>query len=293
MRNLLFPTTCGELFGLLQELPQCRLMAGGTDLLVALRSLPADDRPLVCLERVAELSEISATADGGVSIGACATFGRIMTAPLLTGRYPLLTQAAATVGGPAIRNMATIGGNIATASPAADSLPPLYLLDVAVEIRAAAGSRTVPIAEFILGPRKTLLRSGEIISRVILPPAGGGDIQRFEKVGRRRSLAIAVASLASMIRLEGDCVVEARLAWGSVGPTVLRSPAAEQALIGRPLSAASLAVAAGHAHEAVRPIDDLRASAQYRRSVAGNLLLRLCGTEADRCEARPREVTRA
>ncbi len=275
MKQILFPATLKELFGLMADLPESRIMAGGTDLLVALRTADGADRPLIALERLEELSALSVQPDGGVTIGACTTFSRIMTHPLLVGRYSILTQAAGTVGGPAVRNMATIGGNIATASPAGDSLPPLYLLAAAVEINAAAGTRMLPIDRFIRGPRKTLLQPGEIISRIILPPAEKWNLQRFEKVGRRKSLAIAVVSLAAMIRLEGNCVVEARLAWGSVGPTVLRCPAAEQALVGQPLSQESLAMAAGSLYETVQPIDDLRASAAYRRTVAGNLLMRL------------------
>ncbi|MCE1225147.1 MAG: xanthine dehydrogenase family protein subunit M [Geobacteraceae bacterium] len=265
-----------ELFNLQEQQPEARIMAGGTDLLVALRHGPQDGRTIICLERIDELRRIDELEDGSVSIGATATFSSIARNTLLKERYPLLTQAAATVGGPAIRNMASIGGNIVTASPAADSLPALYLLDALLELRSAAGSRAVAIAEFILGPRRTMLQPGEIISRIILPPANGWSIQRFEKVGRRKSLAIAVASLAAALRLAADgSVAEARFAWGSVGPTVLRCAEAEQALIGKPLTEENLNAAALLAQRAVQPIDDIRASADYRRSVAGNLLLRL------------------
>ena len=251
-------------------------MAGGTDLLVALRHAPQDERAIICLERIDELRRIDELDDGSVSIGATASFSTIARNTLLQARYPLLTQAAATVGGPAIRNMATIGGNIVTASPAADSLPALYLLDAQIELRSAAGSRIMAIDEFIVGPRRTMLQPGEIISRVILPPATGWNLQLFEKVGRRKSLAIAVASLAAAIRLAEDgTVLEARLAWGSVGPTVVRCLAAEALLKGQPLTESVLQEAATLVREAVTPIDDLRASADYRRSVAGNLLLRL------------------
>ena len=271
-----FPVTLSELFNLQQQHPDAQLMAGGTDLLVSLRHTPQPERAIIGLERIEELRRIDELPDNSVSIGAAVTFGSIVRSPLLKARYPLLTQAASTVGGPAIRNMASIGGNIVTASPAADSLPALYLLDAQLELRSAAGSRTVGIAEFILGPRRTMLQSGEIISRVILPPATGWDLQLFEKVGRRKSLAIAVASLAATVRLAADgTVAEARFAWGSVGPTVLRCPAAEALLKGQPLSEAVLTEAAALVQDAVSPIDDIRASADYRRSVAGNLLLRL------------------
>lgn len=271
-----FPVTLTELFNLQQQHPDAQFMAGGTDLLVSIRHTPQPERTIICLERIDELRRIDELDDGSVSIGATATFSTIARNTLLQECYPLLTQAAATVGGPAIRNMATIGGNIVTASPAADSLPALYLLDARLELRSATGCRTVAIDAFILGPRRTMLQPGEIISRIILPPATDWSIQRFEKVGRRKSLAIAVASLAATVRLAADgTVAEARFAWGSVGPTIVRCAEAEQALVGKPLTEENLNTAALLAQQAVQPIDDIRATADYRRSVAGNLLLRL------------------
>ena len=271
-----FPVTLTELFNLQKQHPDAQFMAGGTDLLVSLRHMPQPERVIIGLERIEQLRRIDELPDNSVSIGAAVTFGSIVRSPLLKARYPLLTQAASTVGGPAIRNMASIGGNIVTASPAADSLPALYLLDARLELRSAAGSRTMAIDEFILGPRRTMLQPGEIVSRIILPPFTGWNIQCFEKVGRRKSLAIAVASLAAMLRLATDgTVADARFAWGSVGPTIVRCPAAEALLKGQPLSEAVLTEAATLVQDAVSPIDDIRASADYRRSVAGNLLLRL------------------
>lgn len=273
---LFFPVTIEELLAVQEQQPDARIMAGGTDLMVALRHGPQDERTIIGLERIDELRRIDELPDNGVSIGAAVTFSSIAASRLLKARYPLLTQAAATVGGPAIRTMASIGGNIVTASPAADSLPALYLLDARLELRSATGRRTVAIDGFISGPRRTTLQPGEIISRIILPPAAAWNLQLFEKVGRRKSLAIAVASLAALLRLSDDgSVAEARFAWGSVGPTVLRCPAAEAVLTGQPLHEALLQEATALVREAVSPIDDIRASAEYRRTVAGNLLLRL------------------
>ena len=271
-----FPVTLTELFNLQKQHPDAQFMAGGTDLLVSLRHMPQPERVIIGLERIEQLRRIDELPDNSVSIGAAVTFGSIVRSPLLKARYPLLTQAASTVGGPAIRNMASIGGNIVTASPAADSLPALYLLDAQLELRSTAGNRTVGIAEFMLGPRRTMLQPGEIISRIILPPATDWSLQLFEKVGRRKSLAIAVASMAAALRLAADgTVAEARFAWGSVGPTIVRCPAAEAQLKGQPLSETVLTEAAALVRKTVSPIDDIRATADYRRSVAGNLLLRL------------------
>ena len=276
MSGVIFPRSLEELFARQERHPDAFLMAGGTDLLVRLRSfLPEQEKPFICLERIHELSEVRELPDGGIVIGGCVSFSRIAAHPLLRKRCPVLTRAAASAGGPAIRNMATIGGNIATASPAGDSLPPLYVLGAVLELVSAGGVRRLPVAEYITGPGMSSGGPGEVISKILIPSPDRFNLQHFEKVGRRKSLAIAVASLAAAIRLENDRVAEARFAWGSVGPTVVCCPEAEAALVGRPLTEESLIVAAGHARETVRPIDDIRATAAYRRAVAGNLLLRL------------------
>ncbi len=276
MSAVLLPHSLTELWAVLCERPDGCLMAGGTDLLPARRRAPADERPLVCLERIPELHEIREQPDGGLEIGAGVSFARLAAHPTLRADYPVLAQAAASVGAPAIRAMATIGGNICTASPAGDSLPPLYLLDAVLTLHGPTGKRRLPIAEAISGPRRTVLAPDEILVVVTLPPPRPWQVQRYDKIGRRNALAIAVASLATAIRLDDDGrVTEARFAWGSVGPTVLRCAAAEQALCGRPLTQTTLADAAALADAVLQPIDDLRASAWYRRQVANNLLLRL------------------
>lgn len=275
MRAVHLPHSTEELFKLQEQHSDARVMVGGTDLLVALRHNPDLTNQVICLERITGLSQIKEQPDASISIGACVSFAQIVAHPLLRRHYPLLTEASSTVGGPAIRNMASIGGNIVTASPAADSLPPLYLLDASVELLSHSGSRCMPIADFIVGPRQTCLKPGEIITKIILPPQEWA-IQRFEKVGRRKSLAIAVASMAAAVRLSDDnSVAEARFAWGSVGPTVMRCSAVEKFLVGQHLSEELLHEAATLVQDVVTPIDDIRASSDYRRTVAGNLLLRL------------------
>lgn len=275
MRAVFSPSCVEELLALATAHPGALLLAGGTDLLVRLRAAQhPDDRPLLSLARVAGLRGI---ADEGayLSIGAATTFAQIIADPLIREHAPLLAEAAGTVGGPAIRNMATIGGNIRTASPAGDSLPPLYLLAAEVELASREGTRRLPIAELITGPGRTALRDGEIISRVCLPRAGPPTHRAWEKVGRRRSLAIAVTSFAGMAWLSPDgALEEARFAWGSVAPTVVRIPALERGLCGSRLEARRIDEAAAIVRGAVSPIDDIRASAGYRRAVAGSLLVR-------------------
>jgi xanthine dehydrogenase FAD-binding subunit len=230
---------------------------------------------LICLDRIAELKEVFEEGDY-VRIGPCATHIQLLGEPLIEDHLPVLRRAVGTIGSPAIRNMGTIGGNICTASPAGDTLPPLYALKAEVELRSKDGARLLPIADFITGPGATRIRPEEILAGVRVKKPVEYNRHHFEKVGLRNALACSVVSMAALLRLAPDGMVEkASLSWGSAGPTIVVCPEAEEALIGKPLSTASLRQAASLARKAVSPISDIRASADYRRSVAGNLLLRL------------------
>lgn len=271
----MLPRTLDELWAMREEFPRALPYAGGTDLLArwAANSGPRPD--LICLERLEELQAIE-ERDGQIHLGAGATHARLLSSQLVRRHLPVLAQALEHLGSPPIRNMGTLGGNLVTASPAGDTLPPLHVLEARVVLLAPQGERCLPLAEFILGPGQVDLRPGEIVARVLVGKHQAFDVQHFEKVGRRRALAIALVSLAALIRLgPGGLVEEARLAWGSVGPRVMRIPSAEEALLGQPLARAPLEKAAGLVRQAVCPISDARASAAYRRAVAGNLLLRL------------------
>jgi xanthine dehydrogenase FAD-binding subunit len=269
------PACLEEIFFLLERHPEVLAMAGGTDLLVRLRrEFTPDDRPLLLLANVAELQGISDTGNE-ISIGAATTLTRLIADPLAGLHALLLISAACTIGGPAVRNMATIGGNISTASPAGDSLPPLYVLGAEVELASAHGKRRLPIREFVAGPGRTQLHKREIITRILLPHAEQFTFWTFEKVGLRRSLAMAVTSFAGMMRLSAcGMVEEARFAWGSVGPTVVRLPELEAELVGARMDSDTIRNAAETVRRGVSPIDDIRATADYRRSVAANLLTR-------------------
>jgi CO/xanthine dehydrogenase FAD-binding subunit len=290
--NVLFPRDLKQLFQALAE-PGARVLAGGTDLLVRLRQNPdAAPATLVSLDRLAALRGVAEDSGAGgegaatgaspgtlhrvLRLGAASTHAELLAHPLVRARLPVLAQALAVLGSPPIRNMATLGGNICTASPAGDSLPPLLALGAEVELASTAGTRRLALARFLLGPGRTALLPGEVLTAVHVPVPGLDVRQHFEKVGRRDALAVAVVSLAALVRLgRGGKIAEARLAWGSVGPTVWRCPEAEAALIGRKLSLTALTAAAALVRKHVKPIGDVRASAAYRREVAGNLLLRL------------------
>jgi len=246
-----------------------RLMAGGTDLLVALREQRELPERLVCLERVPELRQIG-MEDGRIAIGAAATLARVAAHPLVRQHLDVLCRAIAVLGSPPVVHMATLGGNICSASPAGDTLPPLYVLGAEVELRSRRGARRLPIPAFITGPRRTALEAGEVLARVFVPVPAPGSCGVYWKVGLRKAQSIAVVSLAALRAPAG-----VRLAWGSVGPAVLQFPEVEAAV-----GAGRLREAAEIVERLVTPIDDVRATAAYRRKVAGNLLFRLEGGES-------------
>lgn len=278
-REVLLPHTIDDLWEIIHLEPGARLYAGGTDLLVKLRSqapLPSSSPDtLVCLDRVEELKGIH-EEDGLVCIRACTTHSEIMRDRVIRQYFPVLTEALRLLGSPHIRNMGTIGGNICTASPAGDTLTPLYALDASVETRSCDSGRLIPLKNFILGPGSVALQEGEILYGIWITKDLDFNIHHFEKIGQRKALAIAIASMAALIKLSDEGMIEKiRLAWGSVAPTVVASRAIENALTGKPLTEDVLRDAMPLVADALSPIDDVRASAGYRRRVATNLLLRL------------------
>lgn len=276
-RPVWMPCTLDDLWPLLAEYPRARVFAGGTDLLVWLRNGKIDAPALIGLERIDALRGITETADA-VRIGAAATHETLLADPIIARHFPVLQQALRTLGSPHIRHVGTIGGNLATASPAGDTLPPLHVLDATVDVQSAEGTRRLPVTSFITGPGQTALMAGEIISAAILPKPAAGTRQHFEKVGLRKAMACAVASLAAVVTFnDAGAIDRARLAWGSVGPTVVRLPDVEAALAGRRLDQETLDAVRPLVSRHLSPISDVRASADYRRRVAGNLLLRLAG----------------
>jgi xanthine dehydrogenase FAD-binding subunit len=267
------------------EDPGARIYAGGTDLLVKLRAGLEEPRLLICLERVPELQGIEDRKDR-VLIKAGTSLAKVAADPLVRSLFPVLTRAVRVLGSPPIRNMGTVGGNICSASPAGDTLPPLYALQAEVELRSRARNRRLPLREFIHGPGQTALGPGEILAGVWIPKNPSFHRQHYEKVGQRQALAIAIVSLAALIDLSPEGIIQdIRLAWGSVGPTIVTAPAVEAGLRGRSLTLETMEEAAREVRRAVAPIDDLRAGADYRREVAGNLLYRLSLLPQDRPEA--------
>lgn len=237
--------------------------AGGETTLESRTTGRATPTGVLDLHRIPELRGIRTDAEG-LDIGAAVTFTELRGSPDVARVCPILAEAAALVGGWQIQNRATIGGNVANASPAGDSLPALLALDARVIVAGPNGSREVPYDQFHLAYRRTALLPGELIVRIRIPDQPSGSIQRFRKVGAREAQAISKVVVALSARIERGAIAELRLAAGSVAPTPVRLRDAERAAAGQPANDATAALVARTAATEVRPVDDVRSTAAYR-----------------------------
>ena len=271
--DFLFARSWDEALAVKAERPAAVAINGGTDLMVDLNFDRRRPEALLDLNGVAELRDWQ-QHDGHVRIGAGVPFSRIIAE--IGPQVPGLAIASRTVGSPQIRNRGTLGGNLATASPAGDALPPLVAAGASVEIASARGERTVPVREFFLGPKRSVLEPDELIRAVSVPVAAGP--QQFAKVGTRNAMVISVCSFALALDTSART---ARGCIGSAGPTVLPTPDAEEYLAeslpwdtGDPLDDAVAARFGELAGAAARPIDDVRGTADYRRHAVSVLARR-------------------
>ncbi len=249
-------------------------MAGGTNLLPDLRARVNSTGRFVNLSGIEELRGID-HGNGRVRMGGGTTLTDILRDPALRQAAPSLVAAAEVFAGLMVRNAATVGGNICYASPSAEIVPPLLSLDAEVTLASHGDVRSVPLDGFFLDYKKTVMRAGEVLTAVswALPEPGAANL--FYKLGRRKGDAITVTGVAVTVVAEGGRCAKARIALGSVAPTVFRAKDAEGILEGEALTADLIEAAARAAADACRPIDDLRASAEYRRHTAHVLTRRL------------------
>lgn len=245
------------------------VLAGGTDHFPA-RVGRGSDEDILDLTAIRELRGIAERRDHW-RIGATTTWSEVIEAKL-PPLFDCLKLAAREVGGRQIQNAGTIAGNLCNASPAADGVPALLVLDARVEIASSDGRRTLPLAEFILGPRKTALRPGELLSAVLVPKPKHEARSNFLKLGARKYLVISIVMAAAVVEREGGVVRAARIAIGACSPVAQRLPALETALLGKRLKS-ELALREHLDH--LSPIDDVRGSAEYRRDAALVLVRRL------------------
>jgi len=268
--DLRAPATLAEALALLaSDAGGWRPFAGGTDLMVQLEAGTLPEARYVGLWRLAELRGVRDTGDA-IEIGALTTYTDVLNSALLQREFPLLGRAAAETGGVATQNRGTIGGNIANASPAADSPPVLLVYDAELELVSARGTRHVAYDTFHLGYKKMDLAPDELIARIRLPRRTPGWKEYYRKVGTRRAQAISKVCVAAAIKMDRSrgMVDDVRIALGSVAPTVVRARSAEAALRERALDRAGIAAAEQALARDITPIDDLPSTARYRLKVA-------------------------
>jgi CO/xanthine dehydrogenase FAD-binding subunit len=256
---------------LTQEPGHWKLFAGGTDLMVLLEAGKLPHRNFLSVWKLPELRGIEVAPDS-VTIGAATTYTALRNHATLAREFPLLCQAASETGAVATQNRGTIGGNIANASPAADSPPALLVYDAEIELVSARGARWRPLHGFYSGYKQMDLRSDELVRRIRLARGHQRPSQRYRKVGTRRAQAISKVCFAATVRVEDGRIADIRLAFGSVAPIVLRATETERFLRGEKISSALSRAASDKLAQEIAPIDDMRSTAKYRRRVAQNLL---------------------
>ncbi len=269
------PTTLQEASRLLKEKgPGGRFLAGGTDLVIAMKEKGLTPEYIVDLKRLPGLSGIRKNSDGSITIGALTTMREIETSKLLREKYPFLCQSAAEVGSIQIRNRATVGGNMSNATPSADVAPSLIALQAIAKVAGAGGERTVALEEFFLGPGRNALSPDEILTEITIPPTSPRLVGDYIKFSPREMMDLAYVGVAVVYSLNDKKCADVRIVLGAVAPTPIRAKKAEAALEGQILSAELAANVGAIAAEEAKPISDVRSSADYRRAMVGAMTKR-------------------
>jgi len=270
------PTTLADAVSLLDQYgndpsagAQGRALAGGTDLLIRVKRKQWMPRAVVSLRRVPGLRDIS--LDGELRLGALVTLNDLVRSPIIREHCPVLAYTASKMAGVQVRNLATVGGNLCNASPAADTAPPLIALNARAAIVGKNGERVVPLDEFFVGVGKSVLAPGEILREILVPRDEVWRVS-FVKLEHREAMDISIVSVAVSLRIENrqskikNCQ-DARIVLGAVAPTPMRARRAEEVLRGKELTEDRIREAARVAASECQPIDDVRGSAWYRRAM--------------------------
>ncbi len=270
-RRFFAPRSAAALAGLMAEHPDATLTAGGTDVGLWVTKELREFDALIYTGHVEELRTIE-TDDEAIRVGAAVTLSELL--PELNRHFPTLEELWLRFASPPIRNAATLGGNVANGSPIGDSMPALLALDATLVLQSATGLRELPLKDFYLGYRETALRPGEFVARIDIPRLAPGDRLQSYKVSKRFDQDISAVCGAFRLRVVDGRIDDARVAFGGMAAVPKRAPACERALTGAAFTADSLAAAADALDEDFEPISDMRASDEYRRRVAKNLLTR-------------------
>ncbi len=262
---------------LAQHGPAVKVLAGGTDLLADLKFAAASHAPRVVVDisRADDLRGIE-TTEQGLRIGALVTHSEIMGSPVIRDLFPALVDAAHTVGAVQTRNLGTLGGNLVTAVPSMDSGPTLVALDAIVTIASPDGRRQLPLVDFFVGPRKTVLKPSELLVEIIVPKENVGKPAHFLKFGLRKGQALALVNVGAALWVDWEkkTFVAPRISLGAVAPTVIHARSAESYLEGKPITPEVMFEAGKLAVNDAKPINDFRASAAYRRDLIAVLTKR-------------------
>jgi xanthine dehydrogenase small subunit len=268
------PTTLAEVYALLSERGSAKkLIAGGTDLMVLMNAHVLDVTEFVDIWGVNELRGITDEGDA-LRIGALTTYTQLTKSEAIQRHTPALVAASRTIGAIQIQNRGTIGGNIANASPAGDSLPVLSAYNAELEVGSARGARRVAFNNFYTGYRRTVLEPDELVLGVWIPKLKEGERDFFWKVGTRRAQAISKTVMAVKARVDSGIIESISIAVGSVAPTVIRTSKTERLLTGVVLTLALIEQARLMVAQEIKPISDLRSTEHYRRTVTGNVLVK-------------------
>ncbi|MFZ3578987.1 FAD binding domain-containing protein [Virgibacillus sp. DJP39] len=252
-----------------------RILAGGTDAVVRVKDNVWHPDTWININRLDSLRYIREENDG-IHIGPLTTHTDIVHSVLLQKKADVLVAACKEVGAIQMQNMGTLGGNVGTASPAGDTIPALFVLDAKIKLRSHSSERVIPINEFFIGPGKSLQQHKEMITDILISPQAENEIGTFEKLGPRKAQSISIVNVAISLKMGSksrECL-SGRIAFGSVAPTIIRSRKCERMLTLGPLTDVAIQDVAGTAWKEVMPISDVRASADYRRSMASSLLER-------------------
>lgn len=270
------PETLDEALELLATKENAKVLAGGTDLMIQLKEKMIHPANVIDVTHIPELNEFKVEDGKGAVIGACTTDAFCEFSEELKAKYPAFAYAAGEIGGPQVREMGTIGGNLANSGPSAETPASLICYGADVVLVKKGSERTLPVADFITGNRKNVLEEGEIIKSIILPEPAPNTYVKYAYVGMRSSMEIDIANMAISLTVEDGTIKDAKCVMGSVAIRPLISEAVPKALIGTKVGDEAAIKAAGEAAQSeVHPITDVRASANYRVDVIGALARRI------------------
>lgn len=271
--DYLTPKNLAEALAMMLDRPEAIPLAGGTDILVQIKEGQRSVKALLSLKRIPELHH--QVHNGALTFGSAVTLGQICADRQIQGEYSALSISAGLIGSVQIRNMATVGGNLCHAAPSADTAPPLLVLDAQAVVVGSHGERTIPLTTFFLEPGHTVLQAGELLKDIIVPKPAACSGSFYIRHTPRARMDIAVVGVAAAVTLGADNVMtDARLALGAVAPVPLRATATEKLLPGHHLTEELLQEVGAATVREVQAIDDLRASAEYRRHLVDVLIQR-------------------